>query len=194
MPELFDKNETRIITIPNILSIIHLAFLPFIFHFLYKGDDQSNLIAAFLIVIGASTDIFDGYIARRFKQTSNLGRILDPLADKIYTISLMIFLVSHRGLPLWYLIIVLLRDSAIIFCALYIIIKKQYLSESNIIGKVASFSFVPVIFLFTLELKPYTAIMMWISFILILFSFISYAKMYYSMLSTQRETTYHERK
>ena len=190
MPELFDKNEKRIITVPNLLSILHVAFLPFIFHFLQKGNDQSNLIAAFLICVGASTDVIDGYIARRFKQTSNFGRILDPLADKIFTISLMVFLVSNRGLPFWYFIIVIIRDIAIIVCALYVIFKKQHISESNNIGKFASFAFVPVILLFTLGLEPYATIMMWISFFLVLLSFVSYTKMYYSLVIPQKESTY----
>ncbi len=183
MPELFDTSEKRIITVPNILSILHVALLPFIFHFLKKGDARSDLIAVLLICIGASLDIADGYIARRFNQTSNLGRILDPLADKIFTISILILLVGVKGLPIWYLIIVIARDFAIILCGLYVILSKHYVSESNLVGKFASFSFFPVILLYALELAPFALSAVYLSVALILLSVVSYARVYFALIS-----------
>jgi len=186
MPELFDKNENRIVTIPNILSLLHIAFLPLIFHFLKKGDPHSDIISAILIWAGSSIDVLDGYIARRFNQTSNLGRILDPLADKVYTITLMLFLVSIKGLPVWYLVIVLIRDIAIIICGLYVMLKKQFISEPTRIGKYTSFSFLPVLLTYTLELGSFALLMLYISLGLIILSVVSYAKVFYKLCSPKK--------
>jgi cardiolipin synthase len=186
MPDLFDKNENRIVTIPNILSLLHIAFLPFIFHFLKKGDQQSDIISAVLIWAGSSIDVLDGYIARRFNQTSNLGRILDPLADKVFTITLMLFLVSFKDLPIWYLIVVLIRDIAIIICGLYVMLKKQFISEPTRIGKYASFSFLPVLLTYTLELGSFALLMLYISLGLILLSVVSYAKVFYRLCAPNK--------
>lgn len=183
MPQLGDPSEKRIFTIPNLLSVVHVAILPLIYHFLKEGTPRATTIAAALITIGASTDILDGFIARRFGQTSNLGRILDPLADKAFTIALMIFLVGHRDLPLWYLLVVICRDVAIGMGGIHLILKKRFVSESNTIGKIASFLFFPVIITHTLKLEPWALATLWCSFCFIVLSTASYAKQFIALAS-----------
>ena len=70
----------KLFTIPNLLSLIRLLLIPwFVYTYVTKGDGQGT--AAILILSGI-TDILDGYIARRFDMVSNLGKALDPVADK----------------------------------------------------------------------------------------------------------------
>src|SRR5436190_12660629 len=74
-------NESRILTIPNVISLIRLSMIP-VFLYLLFGRDNRAAAAGLLAVLGA-TDWVDGYIARHFHQVSDLGKILDPVADRL---------------------------------------------------------------------------------------------------------------
>ena len=76
-----NSNNNKIFTIPNILSIMRVAILPLIVY-IYMFSDHP-WIAGILTILSGVTDLIDGYIARRFNQISNLGKILDPIADKL---------------------------------------------------------------------------------------------------------------
>lgn len=73
--------EKKIITIPNILSFFRLCLIPVIV-WLY-GVDHNYVWAGYILILSGITDMVDGYIARRFHMVSNLGKILDPIADKL---------------------------------------------------------------------------------------------------------------
>ncbi len=75
-----DKYKNKIITIPNILSFIRLCLIPLIV-WLYLGK-QDYLLAGIFVLISGLTDIVDGYIARTFHMISDVGKVLDPIADK----------------------------------------------------------------------------------------------------------------
>lgn len=78
-------------TIPNYLSFLRIVGFPLIIVALFFG---LNGLAVILFVFGAFTDIIDGYLARRFNQVSDLGKFLDPLADKMATVCILIALVA----------------------------------------------------------------------------------------------------
>jgi cardiolipin synthase len=67
-------------SIPNILSLIRVALIPFVLFYYLKGEVK---LAGIALIISAVTDVGDGFIARRFNQTTALGKILDPVADKL---------------------------------------------------------------------------------------------------------------
>lgn len=76
-----NKYEKKIITIPNILSFFRLCLIPVIV-WLY-GVDRNYVWAGYILILSGMTDMVDGYIARRFHMVSNLGKILDPIANKL---------------------------------------------------------------------------------------------------------------
>ena len=80
-----DEPSNKIITIPNILSLFRLCLIPVIL-WLYLGQ-QRNLLAGCVLVLSGVTDIVDGLIARRFHMVSDLGKILDPIADTAGSVS-----------------------------------------------------------------------------------------------------------
>jgi cardiolipin synthase len=100
----------RIVTIPNVISLVRLACAP-VFVWLLAEDDLLAA-AALLAVLGAS-DWVDGWIARRFDQGSNLGKVLDPVADRILLLLAAVALVVQGGVPLVVGILVLVREAAI---------------------------------------------------------------------------------
>ena len=98
--------------LPNIISLFRLILvIPFVYLFIHE---QMNL-AFYLFILAAMSDGLDGWLARYFNCQSNLGLILDPLADKILIIASYVLLAFKSILPLWFVTIVLLRDGAILF-------------------------------------------------------------------------------
>ena len=139
---------------PNILSIIRLAMVPF-FVWLFLTD---RIVAAVVVFVSAgATDVIDGYIARKFNCTSTLGKILDPLADKCLQLSAFICLWLKDYIPVWMPVIYLIKELATVLGALFIFRKTKFVVKSNIFGKLATvfvFAAVFVISLFGQKIGP----------------------------------------
>jgi cardiolipin synthase len=99
---------TRVLTIPNLLSILRLCLLP-VFLWLLLGPEEDGLAAAVLMFMGVS-DYLDGYLARRLDQTSKLGAVLDPVADRLYILATVVGLGLREIIPLWLVVLLPARD------------------------------------------------------------------------------------
>ena len=93
------SGEDRILTIPNALSVGRLLCVPVFLWLLFGKDDP--LGAALLLAVLGITDCVDGYIARHFDQVSALGKVLDPVADRILLIVGMVAILVHGTVPAW---------------------------------------------------------------------------------------------
>lgn len=105
-------------TLPNLLSLFRIAIIPVLVYLLTFADPLSGLVAAFLFLIASLTDYFDGYLARRQRTVSNLGKILDPLADKLMIAAILIMLaamgrVGEPVVPAWLVVAVVAREIAV---------------------------------------------------------------------------------
>ncbi len=105
-------------TLPNLLSLFRILIIPVLVYLLSFSDPKSALLAAGLFLIAAITDYFDGYLARRNKSVSDVGKILDPLADKLMVASALIMLAAmdrpnEPSVPAWLVVIILARESAV---------------------------------------------------------------------------------
>lgn len=105
-------------TLPNLLSLFRIAIIPLLVYLLTFSDPRTALLAALLFVLGSVTDFFDGYLARRRGSVSDLGRILDPVADKLMIISTLIMLaamerVGEPEVPAWLVVLVVARETAV---------------------------------------------------------------------------------
>lgn len=98
----------RIWTVPNLLSALRLLLLP-VFLWLVLGPEADGLAVLVLVVSGLS-DYLDGYLARKLDQTSRLGAILDPVADRLYILATVIGLAARDIIPLWLAILLPARD------------------------------------------------------------------------------------
>lgn len=98
----------RVWTVPNLLSALRLLLLP-VFLWLVLGPEEDGLAVLVLVVSGLS-DYLDGYAARKLDQTSRLGAILDPVADRLYILATVIGLAARDIIPLWLAIILPARD------------------------------------------------------------------------------------
>lgn len=127
----------RVWTIPNILSMLRLAGVP-LFLWLLLGP-QADLWAAIVLAVSAFTDWADGKIARRYGQTSRLGQLLDPAADRLYILSTLLAFVLRDIVPWWFVALLLIRDLAV-GIALLVLRRHGYEAlQVNYLGKAATF-------------------------------------------------------
>ncbi|KKB13287.1 hypothetical protein VE25_02870 [Devosia geojensis] len=75
--------RARNLTVPNVITVARIATIPVIVWLLTTGDIGMRVVAVIIFAVAAGTDWVDGFIARRFNQVSPLGRMLDPIADKL---------------------------------------------------------------------------------------------------------------
>ena len=131
-----------------------------------------------VIVIGVGSDFLDGYLARRWHQVSELGKIIDPVADKIGIGSLAVFLMILGDLPVWYGAFILLRDVLILIGGISITRRKDIIPQSNWPGKIAVGIVSAVLFFATLgveQLSVLVSVLMWLSVAVMLVSLGVYA-------------------
>lgn len=127
--------KNSVVTIPNLLSVFRLVLIPFITATYSKGF---GLVAIILLVVSAVTDTLDGFIARRFGQISSLGKILDPLADKL-TMAAVVFALLLRHKEMWLVLSVLVLKEAFMLVGSYLLLKKGTRpAEAKLFGKLST--------------------------------------------------------
>lgn len=123
--------------IPNLLTIIRFLLIPFILLNIF----MDNYILAFIFfTISGLTDIADGFIARKYNLVSTFGKLMDPLADKLTQISTLASLVIVDIIPIWILVIVLLKEF-IMICGASFLYGKDVVVYSKWYGKLATVLF-----------------------------------------------------
>lgn len=124
-------------TIPNWLSFIRIALIPVFAVLFIKGHE---LVAVIVMIVAALTDLFDGKIARKFNQVSNLGKILDPIADKLSQMAIVIVLLySYWDNPIRYLFFFfIIKEVLMLLGGALLISKGMRPTAAEIWGKVAT--------------------------------------------------------
>ncbi len=122
-------NYTELLKTSNLISILRILLVFPTAYFLSKiNENDSYRIIVILFFVGAYlTDLLDGFIARKFNQITEFGKIIDPLADKIYVTMIVLQLFWMSEIPTYYFWIIILRDVIIFLGGIYV---------SNVIGKV----------------------------------------------------------
>ena len=100
----------RVLTWPNAITVVRLALLPFFVVLLF--DDQV-IAAGFLLGFVGATDWVDGWVARRFDQVSEFGKILDPVADRAVFLVGILAVMWHGSFPVWFGVAIMAREAAI---------------------------------------------------------------------------------
>jgi CDP-diacylglycerol--glycerol-3-phosphate 3-phosphatidyltransferase len=97
----------------NIITITRVIEIPIVAVLLINGGKWCSIAAAFLFIIATFSDFLDGYIARRYHMESNLGKFLDPLADKLIVITILILLIPLERVPAWIVALIVAREIAV---------------------------------------------------------------------------------
>lgn len=123
--------------VPNILTIIRFLLIPLLIIVALQSDYISTII---VLTLSGITDILDGYIARRFNYITNFGKLMDPLADKATQITLLTVLTIQKIIPVWIIVIVLLKEFLMIAGASFLY-GKELVVSSKWYGKLATVLF-----------------------------------------------------
>lgn len=123
--------------IPNALTILRFLLIPFIIVFIV----QDKYIEAFaFLTLSGITDVLDGIIARKFNFITNFGKLIDPLADKATQISILVTLALKNIIPIWFLVIVFIKEFVMVAGASFLY-GKELVVSSKWYGKLATVLF-----------------------------------------------------
>ncbi len=132
------EEASRIWTVPNIISVVRLAGVP-LFLWLVLGP-EADAVALVVLMVAGFTDYLDGWLARRLDQFTKLGEILDPVADRLYILAVVIGLYLRDIIPWWVALALPLRD--LLLWGLVPILRTRGFSALPVhfLGKAATFN------------------------------------------------------
>lgn len=101
------------LNLPNFLTLVRIAFIPVLFVLLFFPGKLVSFVAALCFSLASLTDFFDGFLARKRNSVTQVGKILDPLADKLLVTACLIMLISLRNVQAWIVAIIVCREIAV---------------------------------------------------------------------------------
>jgi cardiolipin synthase len=131
------------LTVPNLISFVRIASIPLFVALIVDPDTTKAGLILFGVI--AATDWVDGALARATGQVSELGKVLDPVADRLAIAAGLIALVIRGAFPLWAALLILVRDVAIVTAGLVLLWRKGARIEVRYLGKVATFGLMTAI-------------------------------------------------
>jgi CDP-diacylglycerol--glycerol-3-phosphate 3-phosphatidyltransferase len=166
--------------IPNALTLARLAIVP-IFAWIVADAGGPTRVAGLLFVAAALTDLADGAVARRFGVMSQIGKVLDPLADRLLICTAVILLSYYDDrLPWWAVVAVLWRDALAVLG--FVIVRRQILPDVNLAGKAGTMLMMAglaALFLFSGEWSTY---LFWSGFVLSVIALAEYVARYWKLV------------
>lgn len=124
-------------SIPNILSVIRLCMIPLFVYIFFLNYPQNIWYAVLVFFLAGATDVLDGWLARRNNWVSNLGKILDPLADKLMQCAALLCLYTVEIIPLWLVVTYIAKEFLLLIGAVVVFRKQSVVVKSSFWGKFA---------------------------------------------------------
>ncbi|HEY7668072.1 MAG TPA: CDP-alcohol phosphatidyltransferase family protein [Actinomycetota bacterium] len=132
------RDPSRILTVPNAISFVRILLTPVFVVLIIDDDTTTAGLLLFAVVV--ATDWVDGLVARRTGQVSELGKVLDPVADRVAIAAGLIALVVRGVFPLWAALLILVRDVAVLIGGTLAMARHHVRIDVRFIGKLATFS------------------------------------------------------
>ncbi len=164
-------NLRELLFVPNLLTLFRLFFLPLPVICIAYGE---NNFALALLGVAIATDVLDGYFARKLNQISELGKILDPLADKIGVAALVIALAVYRDFPWWAAAIIIVRDLLLLIGSLATLSKTNEIPTSNLFGKFTALTWVVLVISYLTPFVIVQKVLLWLAVAMVPISFLLY--------------------
>ena len=135
--------SSAIWTVPNLISAARIALIPLFCILIVQPSTTFAGLVLFAVVI--ATDWVDGWLARRTGAVSELGKVLDPVADRLSIAAGLIALVVRGAFPLWAALLILVRDAAVLIAAVIVLSRVRGRVDVRFVGKIATFSLMTAI-------------------------------------------------
>jgi cardiolipin synthase len=164
---------------PNLLSITRILLIPIILLlFVYGNEQVINFLAIPLLVFAMFSDWLDGYLARNFNQSTELGRILDPVADKLAVFALALYLYYAMAFPLWLLIAIICKDVLILVGASIMFSRGKGVTPAALLGKATTAVLFLLFLVYILGYGEEATALEYISALLIVASILDYSRVF----------------
>lgn len=177
--------------IPNLLSLFRLMLVPVFAVIFFQPWPYAHYIAVGIYVLAFLTDIADGYIARHFNMVTRLGRILDPLADKLMTFTVIVCITVAEIIPLWAVIIFFVKEATMGLGAVSMLGKIDDVIPSNWLGKASTGLFFLVcaaLVLFPCIPRFWATVMISVALALALVAFFNYLRQYLAIVGKKKQS------
>jgi cardiolipin synthase len=135
--------STAVLTVPNVISFARILAIPLFWWLLVRPDTTTAGLIVFIAVV--STDWVDGYWARRTGRVSELGKVLDPVADRLVIASGLVALVIRGAFPFWAALLILVRDAATLLIGAVLLAGRRIRLDVRFLGKIATFTLMAAI-------------------------------------------------
>lgn len=177
--------KKQLLSIPNLMGYFRIVLLPFIvWRYVTAETIQDFYVAAALIGISGITDFFDGFIARKFHMVTKVGKVLDPIADKITQAGIVVALATRFKLMIPLIILFVIKEGYMGIMGLVMLRNGKMLDGAKWYGKVCTAVLYVVMFVLILfpniSLK-YANAMINVCIVLMIYSFLSYIPVFLKM-------------
>ena len=184
-------NKKQIFTIPNILSLLRILLVPlFLWVYLEAQTLQEHLLAAGILAFSGLTDMLDGFIARHYGLITDLGKLLDPAADKLTQACVIVVLALRYPPVICLLVVFAIKEIAMISGGLFLLKKKTTVVSSKWFGKVATTVFYLTMFALVAVPNVPPQVINWtvlINVCFLSFSFFKYIPVFFQLNEPKRE-------
>lgn len=168
--------------LPNTLSIFRMCLVPVFVLVFFSGREHAMAQAAAIYFLAGATDVLDGFIARHFNMITKLGKILDPLADKLMTITVFICITIRGIIPWWLIVLLFAKDFVMILGGIKLYREVSGVFAANVFGKATTVFLVLggiVMMLFNDSLSPTFKLVFELGAIIMsALAFVSYLRQY----------------
>ena len=175
----------------NSLSLLRVLLAPLAIYSLYRdalAPTATPWLTLALFVSAAATDMLDGVAARRLGQISRVGKMLDPLADKVFIGSVCVALVWWRGFPLWLLAVQVARDLAIVTAGAVLLRKRDLVMSASRAGKYATCGMALTMLSYVLDLSgAVRQVLIWTTTALLALSTVGYGRRLWHLDAVEAE-------
>jgi len=176
------RNE-KIINIPNLLTLLRIALLPAVVWRFLQGDSRGAL---FYYIVAMLTDAVDGFVARTFNQITSLGKLLDPIADKLSLLTLLTLFVMDGQIPVWVLGIILAKEAALV-AGSAVAFRRGLIVHALPIGKVTTVAFILSMVARFLSLRETADVLLGVSVVLSIVALVWYSWVVMKKLHVEKE-------
>ena len=182
---LEDATRKEMANLPNLLTILRVTVIPVLFLLLLEPGRTLSLVIAALFIVAAVTDLLDGYLARKYRIVTRVGKILDPIADKLVVSAAMILMIPMGRIQAWIVALIILRDIAIdgmrhIATAGGFIIAASKMGKQKTLSQVIAVSALLIHYpLFGLDAQRIGTIVLYVALLLTIVSGLDYGYKFY---------------
>lgn len=178
-------NRSEWLKVPNILSYFRILLIPFFVHYYSIATDlNGHLLAAGILFISGLTDAVDGIIARRFNQITNLGKLFDPIADKLTQLAVASVLLVRWPIMSYLLILFIIKEFSMFIFSYVLLHKGRMMNGAKWFGKVGTIVFYFCMFILVLSPEINHELLLTLVFTTAFFqvvAFVGYMKVFIAM-------------